>query len=265
MRKLFLKFHATRILFIILFIVAVGGSFGLYSLFSEPRTNAAAESISYSDFATVLSDDEAPTFGEKPQTRWFAAAERIIYAMDDYYDKWSILPVRAYYEEESSGGATVSSYDVNEELFAVEGIDVNGLTRLEPVYTLASANNITATSYAQITVSQFRELYTTDGGDRMIISDDTRKLSELKGGLAIVGNDTEIGNGKILYRSSYESGAVWGSWNCIDLTSNITLTFTAPYNQLAVIYELREKNPSIWKPFDYYYHHLIAIYRFNVV
>lgn len=259
MSKFTIKANVCMLVSIMLATVVVSGFLGGGVIFTE--SVVAAET---SDQDIVRSDENAITIAEQSQKRWFTAAETIIYAHEDDYSNWDTGDIDSYYEEQSSGGITVSGFYINQELFSVEGVDSNGTTRLVPVYSLNAANNITAESYAQIFVTQIREVTSSYGGDRLSLSNDTRKLSDVYDGLRVESSE-KVGYGKLLYRSSSTANSYWGSWNQIDLVDNLTLTFTAPYNQIAIIYEIEEKHPNAWLPLIKHYHHLVAIYRFNVV
>ena len=259
MSKFTIKANVCMLVSIMLATVVVSGFLGVGVIFTE--SVVAAET---SDQDIVRSDENAITIAEQSQKKWFTAAETIIYAHKDDYSTWDTGDIDSYYDEQSSGGITVSGFYINQELFSVEGVDSNGTTRLAPVYSLDAANNITAESYAQILVTQIRDVTTSYGGDRLSISNDTRKLSDVFDDLRVESSE-KVGYGKLLYRSSSTANSYWGSWNQIDLVDNLTLTFTAPYNQIAIIYEIEEKHPSAWRPLAKHYHHLVAIYRFNVV
>lgn len=261
----FIKSKNTFILVITLVIILLG-SFGISANFICPKNIVFAETISdsesiFSDSIIAFSDENAATFSTKPEPRWFSLAYRIIYAEKDDYSSWTTEAVQSHY----SSTSTVASFAINDELFALYGTDATGEeVRLEPVNSLTAANNITAVSCANIRFDRFREVTTSSGGDRLNLNDDTRKLKDISAssGLRISGNETQILYGKILYRSVSGSGQTWGTWNYIDLASNIDLYFTQPCNQIAIIYEIREKGPNWWNL--YQYHHLVAIYRFDI-
>lgn len=89
------------------------------------------------------------------------------------------------------------------------------------------------------------------------LSNDSKKLKNLDSNIKIEGNNTKVGEGKILYRSaplSYTEMPA-GGWNYIDIAST-TLTFPAGRHvQIIVIYELKE--PIL------IYHHVRIQYCFD--
>lgn len=261
----FFKTKTTFILLITLVLILVG-CIGISLNFTCPNKIVFAETISNSESLTsenivAFSNDNDATFSTKPEPRWFSLAYRIIYAEKDDYSSWTTEAVQSHY----SSTSTVASFAINDELFALYGTDATGEeVRLEPVNSLSAANNITAVTSARIRFDHFREVTTSSGGDRLNLNDDTRKLKDISAssGLRISKNETQILYGKILYRSVSGSGETWGTWNYIDLTSNVELPFYQPCNQIAIIYEIREKGPNWWNL--YQYHHLVAIYRFDI-
>lgn len=263
MSNLSLKFKASIILSLLLLTIVIGSFVGIYTLFSEPLLSVSAEEISGSN---VVSDEEAPTFKEIPQTRWMELAYRLNYAEKDDYSSWTTSAKSTAY---SSNSSRLGGYAINDEIFSLTGTDEEGSHRLEPVNSLSAANNISAVSYAEIQIEYFRcvdKSYENgkENDEKIYINTDTRKLSDVSGGLGLSGVSATVGKGKVLYRSSYTENGLWGSWNYSNLvTSGMTLRFTAPYNQIAIIYELREEGPTVLNL--YKYHHIVGIYRFNVV
>lgn len=193
------------------------------------------------------------------------AAYRLIYAHDDNYSNWTTNAMSTSYSENAN---RLGAYAINDEFFSVEGVDAEGSHRLEPVNSLRAANNITAVSYADITINDFRDvdqLYQYDNNEKakIYINDDTRKLDDLTAEFRVAGKDAPVAKGKILYRSADNVGQTWGAWSYMQLTTaGTTIRFTKPYNQIAIIYELREEGPHWYNL--YKYHHIIGIYRFNV-
>lgn len=89
-------------------------------------------------------------------------------------------------------------------------------------------------------------------------------MKDLSSDLAIAGNKTQVGYGKVLYRTGV-IGGYYSSWNYVDLDSmlnkNVSLTFESGYAvQIVVIYEIREKATSIFVSHKYY--HVRGIYQF---
>ena len=132
--------------------------------------------------------------------------------------------------------------------------------RLEPLYTLLEPHNLTGEGRVHLRIETVSEFTSSD----IARCSDTRKMKDLYDDLAISGDNTKVGYGKVMYRTGVVGG-YYSSWNYVDLNSmldgNVSLTFAEGLAvQIVVIYEVKEDATSIWVSHKYY--HVRGIYQF---
>lgn len=219
-------------------------------VFAEEKVNLETSST----IVNVVSCENVISFAEyNIQPAWLSFEPRIGWTKDKKFTILSFADQAITYYL-GSGTHVFGGY-VNEELFSVTGVDNSGSSyRLEPVNGLDQPNNINAVGSATISFNKLR-----DPRGTCVFSNDSSKLNSLTSGF-YVNSTTKVGNGKILYRSS--NGTTFGAWSFVNLNDGATLSFTAKYVQIAVIYELNEKGRFILDTDIHYY--IAGIYRFNI-
>ena len=207
----------------------------------------------------IVVADELTMFGELQNERWFVFQPILDDAEDDYEFK-STLAIQKYYRQGS-----VIDYPINEEKYGLFGVDsTNVVQRLTPSIYLDDQITLGATGYVSISISTVAPFPDPEYISR---NNDTLKMKNMYSDLAISGDSTRVGYGKILYRVSYNQ-STWGNWSYVDLETyidtNVTLNFYgSKCVQIVVIYEVKEKAPSIFQSNKYY--HVRGIYQFIIV
>jgi len=194
-------------------------------------------------------------FGNSNTTRWMTESYQIAYAYNDDYSNRTYNDVYPYYYKNSQ--IVVGETNLNTEIYKLEGTDSTGLARIQPVENFTDENNITAVSYASIDLTKFRDFC---NDSYCGINDDSRDMANLESNIRIQNNYSDVSTGKVMYRSSQSS--TWMDWRYCELEDNVHLYFSGKQSvQLVVFYEIKEDKP--WK-FNRY-HHVLAIYRFDIV
>ena len=239
----------------ILFLINV--FFIIFAFESHIRINALNDNDIQVNNITIA--DKLTMFGELQNDRWFVFQPTLDDAEDDYEFK-STLAIQKYYRRGS-----VIDYPINEEKYGLYGVDSTNVTqRLVPNAYLDDEITIGATGYVNITISTVAPFPDPDYISR---NNDTLKMKNMYSDLAIPGDSTKVGYGKILYRIGQFQGT-WGSWSYVNLDTyidtNVTLNFYGSQCvQIVVIYEVKEKAPSIFQSNKYY--HVRGVYQFIIV
>lgn len=250
------KCQCSKSLFLISIIVICVCSVILFLPVKE--SSAFAYELNSNSIAQGNSD--ANYFDNTVSTRWYTEAYRLAYASNDNYSSHTYNAIYPYYYS-PSGGITAAAIPLNDEMYSVDGTDNAGATRIQPVLSLGDGNNVFAQGHASITFNNFRGIPTAYNCS---MRNDTRAIKNLYSELAISGNNTTVYYGKIMYRTAAAVGANWSGWGYIDLTNGASLYFNGSQCvQIVVIYEIREEAPNIFKPVKY--HHVVGIYRFDIV
>lgn len=114
--KMFVKkFTASAVFVLLLAITAISGFIGVVSLFNGEYAKIAAEEND--NDVVVSTNDNALTFAEMPQTRWYLAAYRLIYAHDDNYSNWTTNAMSTSYSENAN---RLGAYAINDEFFRLK-------------------------------------------------------------------------------------------------------------------------------------------------
>lgn len=220
------------------------------------RANATEQNSNESSVITIA--DEIIMFGEG-NNRWFTNQPILDDAEPDYEFK-STNPVQKYYRHEM----IIDRY-INEEKYGLFGIDsTNETHRLEPNAYLYDPISTGANGYVHISISTVAQF---PDPDYIARDNDTLKMKNMYSDLAISGDSTKVGYGKILYRTG-QVGETWGNWSYVDLEpfidTNASLSFYGQQCvQIVVIYEVKEKAPTIFQSNKFY--HVRGIYEFMIV
>ena len=219
---------------------------GITEEYSNTLVEASNDVIAFSDI-----QGGAQTYS------WVICGNPIIADAEDNYEyKSSEMVTQAY---RTSAGSVI--YPINEEKYGLYAVDsVGDELRLEPLYTLNQAHNLTGDGRVHLRISTVSQFTSSD----IARCNDSRKMKDLYSDLALSGDSTKVGYGKVMYRTGVVGG-YYSSWSYVDLNSmidnNVSLTFAEGLAvQIVVIYEIKEYATSIWVPHKYY--HVRGIYQF---
>lgn len=252
-----------KVLLTSLMILTGLASFNIQTTSTSMDSNVIFVSGITEEYSNVLIEktDNIITFDEINQASqtysWVICANPIIADAEENYQYKSSETVMQEYRSEQYGVL----FPINEEKYGLYAVDSAGDEhRLEPHYSLTDAHNLTGEGRVHLRIETVGEFTSND----IARCSDTRKMKNLYSDLAISSDNTNVGYGKVMYRTGVVGG-YYSSWNYVDLNSmldgNVSLTFAEGLAvQIVVIYEIKENATSIWVPHNYY--HVRGIYQF---
>lgn len=249
--------------------VAVTVLFALTFLLMNSSKVYCAPSLGGMSVNEQTEKGEKTFFSDTVQPRWLVYGEPIYFVKEDYSfeevkkdenfanaKEKALSPVEYKYLPD---GIIVDPGDVNQERYFLYAKDSTGVEKkLSPV----TADNAWTNEYAANSV-EISFKYTSPFPSNVVFNNDSRKLKDLKNGLAIPDENTKVDTGKILYRTGKTTTELNNAdWNFIDLATGATLSFEEPTQiMICIVYEIWEKGKNI---FQYRYDHCVAQYCLEV-